>query len=536
VTDPPAELRSSGSSARTLARAGLIVTSAFVISRLLGYVRVLVITWAFGDRLDELDAFFAAFRIPDLMFQLVAAGALSSAVIPMVSRLVATGQAARAWRVVSSITTLMLVALAVLSALLFVGADVIVPAITPGFSPDQLALTIELTRIMLLAPIVLALGAVATSVLNARGRFAASAAAPIAYNLGIILGALLLGPALGIHSLAVGVVLGSLGHALVQLAPLMRTGFRYRPTVAIGDAEVPRTLGLMAPRAMGLAAAQFTFIAITFFASSLPEGSLTAFNIAQTLLQIPLGVIGVPLGIVLLPAMSREIATGTVAGFTRMVSQGLRVLMVAMLPIAAAGIVLRHDVVALLFGVSLSPSAVDATADTLAWLLLGLAAHSAIAVLARAFYAGQDTLTPVLVAVLSVGVNIAVAAATVDTLGLTGLALCIAVGAWVEITVLAVVFARRYPELETRPILLAFGRSLVASLAGAACALLVVAGIRAVVGADPGPVQLAAEIGVGGTVAALAYGGMMSLLRAPELPALIALGRDLLRRQPAPAR
>ncbi|MFL5672837.1 MAG: lipid II flippase MurJ, partial [Chloroflexota bacterium] len=151
----------------SLARAGLIVSSAFLVSRVLGYIRVIVIANAFPS--TELDAFFAAFRIPDLIFQLVAAGAVSSALIPVVSSLLAGDERARAWRVVSTVANLMLVGLAVLAVLVFVWAPLIVPAITPGFSQDQIARTVELTRTMLLSPIFLALGAIATSVLNSEG-------------------------------------------------------------------------------------------------------------------------------------------------------------------------------------------------------------------------------------------------------------------------------------------------------------------------------------------------------------------------------
>ena len=238
------------SGAGTIARAGLIVSSAFLVSRILGYVRLVVIGDVFGSS-AELDAFFAAFRLPDLIFQLVAAGALSSALVPIVTGLFTKGEEARAWRVVSTVINLMLIGLAILAVALFILAPVIVPIITPGFGPAQLDRTVELTRIMLLSPIFLALGAVATSVLNAGGRFAASAIAPIVYNIAIILAALLLGPRFGVEGLAAGVVVGSLSHLLVQIRPLSRLGFRYEPHIDGKDPQARRALTLMAPRAIG---------------------------------------------------------------------------------------------------------------------------------------------------------------------------------------------------------------------------------------------------------------------------------------------
>ncbi|TMC66438.1 MAG: murein biosynthesis integral membrane protein MurJ, partial [Chloroflexi bacterium] len=215
-------------------------------------------------RPPELDSFFAAFRIPDLIFQLVAAGALGSALIPIVAGLLATGEQARAWRVVSTVTNLMLIGLLVLAVLLFVLAPVVVPAITPGFTNAiERDRTIELTRLMLLSPIFLALGSVATSVLNAAGRFAAAAIAPVVYNLAIIAATLVLAHPFGVEGLAIGVVCGSLGHLLVQLWSVTRLGFRYSPRIDGSDPQARTALWLMAPRALGLGAGQVTFVVMT---------------------------------------------------------------------------------------------------------------------------------------------------------------------------------------------------------------------------------------------------------------------------------
>ncbi|HET7169080.1 MAG TPA: murein biosynthesis integral membrane protein MurJ, partial [Candidatus Limnocylindrales bacterium] len=383
--------------ARTLARAGLIVSGAFLVSRLLGWIRLVVIAHSVRDP-AELDAFFAAFRIPDLLFQLVAAGALSSALIPIVTGLLETDGERRAWRVVSTVTNLMLGALLVLAVIVFLAADVLVPIYTSGFEPTTMARTIELTRIMVLSPIFLALGAVATSVLNARGRFAAAAIAPIVYNLAIIGGALILAPSLGAVGLAVGVVSGSIGHLLVQVVPLRAIGFRYEPRVDADDTAARRALALMAPRAVGLGATQITFVVVTALATTVGVGAVTAFTVAFTLLQIPMGLIGVPLGVVLFPSLAREVASGRHEAFVALLGQALRLIAFVMLPVAVLTALLRTEVVAMLFG-SFTPAAITLTADTLLAFLIGLVAHALIAVLARAFYAQQDTLTPVLAAV-----------------------------------------------------------------------------------------------------------------------------------------
>jgi putative peptidoglycan lipid II flippase len=524
----------------TLARAGLIVSAAFLLSRLLGYVRGSTMAAVFGLS-DQLDAFYAAFRLPDLMFQLVAAGALSAALIPIISGLIATGEQPRAWRVVSTVTTLMLIALLGLSVVFFIAAPAIMPLIT-DFEGAQLDQTIELTRIMLLSPILLALGAVATSALNARGQFAAAAIAPSVYNLGIIFGAIVLAPALGTTvdgvlvpnpvGLAIGVVLGSLGHVLVQLRPLSSIGFRFQPHARLEDALARKALLLMAPRAVGLGASQITFVAMTIFATGLDQtGALSAFNLAMLLLQIPLGVIGVPLGIVLLPAMSRELATGTVEQFLGMVGRALRVLVFVMLPIAALGMVLGREIVDLLFGYAeFDAAAVELTASALVVLLIGLAAHSMIAVLARAFYAGQDTLTPVLAAIGAVIVNVTVGALAVGPYGLPGLAFAIAAGAWLEASVLLVVLWRRYRALDVVALGVTFGRALLGAAVAAAIALAALALLDGLLSVDEGKLAVLGRAVIAGGAGALGYLAMSLVLRAPELPALVGVATDLVRR------
>ncbi len=515
---------------RHLARAGLIVSAAFLASRVLGWVRTIVIVRN-GGSLAELDAFFAAFRIPDLIFQLVAAGALSSALIPIVSGLFATGEHARAWRVVSTVTNLMLIGLAVLGLIVLIAAPAIVAFITPGFDAAQTAKTVELTRIMILSPIFLALGSVATSVLNAGGRFAASAIAPVTYNLAIIGAALLLAPSMGVEGLAIGVVLGSLTHLLVQLRPLARLGFRYVPAIDVGDVVARKALTLMAPRAIGLGASQITFVVVTSLATLQGPGAVTSFNVAFTLLQIPIGVIGVPLGIVVLPSLSRVAAVGREPEFVSMLTRALRLLVYVMIPIGALFAIVRVETVSLLFDDgSYDGAALALTAATLFAFLVGLAAHALIAVLARAFYARQDTLTPVLAAVGAVVINVSLAVVLVGPLGLPGVALAIAIAAWLEAIALVVVLARRVAGFRPSALLGVGLTSAVGTVVASAAGLAVREILERTIGPDPGKLLLALEIAVISVAFGLVYAGVSLALRIPELPSIVGVMVDVLRR------
>ena len=515
---------------RSIARAGLIVTGAFLVSRVLGWVRIVVIGTTFGAS-SELDAFFAAFRIPDLIFQLVAAGALGSALIPVLAGLLATGEPSRAWRVASTVTNLVTGALVVLAAVVAIFASWIVPAITPGFDAPTTALAVELTQIMLLSPILLGLGAVATSILNAGDRFAAAAVAPVVYNLAIIGAALLLAPSMGVHSLAVGVVAGSVLHIAIQVPALRAIGYRYAPSVELGDPATREALLLMVPRAIGLGVSQITLLVSTALASGLATGAVTAFNVAFTLLQIPIGVIGVPLAMVILPSMSRELVRGGVEEYLRLVTRAVRLLLFVMLPVTAIGIVVRLPAVAVLFDYGrFGDSAVALTADALLFFLLGLAAHALIAVLARAFYAGKDTVTPVIAAVIAVTINVGMGLALVGQMGLGALSLAIAVGAWAECVFLLVVLRRRYPALDLAAIGRAFVEAAVAAAAGGAAALATYLVLEGATAGLPEKVEQAALLLIPSAVGLGAFLLVSVALRIPELPTIVGVMADLPRR------
>jgi putative peptidoglycan lipid II flippase len=515
--------------AGSLARAGLVVTAAFLGSRILGWVRLVVIGNLFGAGSD-LDAYFAAFRIPDLIYQLAAAGALASALVPVLAQLLHNGEHERAWRVTSSVINLMMIALLIGSLLFAVFAPVIVPMLVPGFDVVNTELTIQLTRIMLLSPVLLALGSVASSVLNTQGRFGAAAVAPMLYNGLIIVCAIALSPFMGIHALAVGVVVGSLAHLLVQV-PALRGRFHYDLSLDIRDPATRQALFLMAPRAIGLGVNQITFVVNTTLATGLGVGAVVAYNIAYNVLQIPIGVIGVPLGVILLPALSRAVAAGRTAEFGALLRQSLRLLLYVTLWIAAVGIVLRRQTVLLLFGWGFDRAALALTSNTLLFFLIGLPANCMNVVLARAFYSGQDTRTPVLVAAASVGVNVVISLVTVGSMGLAGLALGIAVGGWFDTVVLSFLLWRRTKSFDLGGIL---GGGLVFAAGAGLAALAALAVTRfghPIFGATPGRGLLLVEMLVAAAAAGATYLLYSRLMHVPELTRLVGLLRSEVRRR-----
>lgn len=455
----------TGAAAGFLIRAGLLLTAAAVVSRVLGWVRLLVIGAQFGAT-SELDAYLAAFRIPDAIFQLVVAGALSAALIPVYAGYRARGEENEGWTLASSVINLVVLALVGLSVVMAIAAPWLMPIVAPGFDPETTALTVRLTQIMLISPVFIGLGAVISGLLQTHGRFGASAVAPLIYNVAIIGAAVTLAPTLGVEGLAVGVVIGAIGHLVVQLPDLRSLGPRWRPRVDLRHRGVRRVSVLMGPRMLGLAAGQVNLIVSTALASGLAAGSVTAFTYAFQLSQLPVGIIGVSIAVALFPTLSRDAALGRASEIRRQVNASLRVLVFVAAPLAALMVVLREPVASVFFEYGLfSADSATRTASALAWFAIGVPAHVVVHVLTRAFYAMQDTWTPVAWAVVAVVANIGLMLALVGPMGVEGLALALSVSATLEVIGLLIALRRRLGGLDGRTLAASFARSGAATLA-----------------------------------------------------------------------
>ena len=513
-----------------LLTASLILTVAALASRLLGWVRLLVIGSQFGAS-SELDAYFAAFRIPDAIFQLVVAGALSAALIPVFQSYRARGQDEEAWRLASSIINLVLIALVALSALMAILAPVLVPIVAPGFDTETTALTVKLTQIMLLSPVLVGMGAVVTGILNSYQQFTMPAIAPLLYNLAIIAAAIFLAPVMGVEGLAVGVVIGSAAHLLVQLPSLARTGGRFELRINLGHPGVRKVGWLMGPRMLGLAAGQLNFLVSTVLASGLAAGSLTAYNYAFQLSQIPVGIIGVSIAVALFPTLSHDAALGNIGRIRAQVSGSVRVLVFISAILTAMTIVLREPIAATFYQYG-AFSAEDSarTASALAFFAIGLVGHIVVHVLTRAFYAMQDTRTPVAWAIVAVAINIPLMVMLVGPMGVEGLALALSVSAVIEVIGLLWYLHRRLESIEGAAIVAAVARA----TAGAVVASVVMfAGLRIAeiviptLLADPigRLVVLAALVAAGGA----AFVGVAAAIRSPELAQFVVALRRMRR-------
>ncbi len=462
---PPPDPSTGPTVGRVLVNASLILTVAALASRLLGWVRLLVIGSQFGAS-RELDAYFAAFRIPDAIFQLVVAGALSAALIPVFSSYRARGQEREAWKLASSIINLVLIALAALSLLMAIFAPLLVPIVAPGFDAPTTELTVRMTRVMLLSPVFIGMGAVVSGILNSYQRFAVPAIAPLVYNLAIIAAAIFLAPVMGVEGLAVGVAVGSLLHLVIQLPNLGGVGQRYDLSIGLRHPGVRKVAWLMGPRMLGLAAGQINFIVSISLASGLPEGSITAYNYAFQLSQIPVGVLGVSVAVALFPTLSRDAALGRIGEIRRQVAGSLRILVFLGAPLTAIMIVLAKPLAAVFFQYGLfSASSAERTAGALAFFSIGLVGHIVVHVLTRAFYAMQDTRTPVAWAVIAVAINVPLMIWLVGPMGVQGLALALSISAVLEVIGLLWALRRRIESIEEAAVLRSVARSGIAAIA-----------------------------------------------------------------------
>ena len=501
-----------------IARAATLVMALFVVSRTLGLVREMVIGARFGAS-AELDAYLAAFRLPDLLFTLVAGGALASAFIPTFSERLAHGRLDDAWGLASKVGNLLflsLVGLAILAGLL--ARPLVAHVIAPGFTPEQQALTVHLMRWMLVSTVIFGVSGLLMGILNSFHHFLLPALAPVLYNTSIILAAWLLAPHLGIYALVIGVVVGAALHLSIQVPGLIRFKARWHASLSLADAGVREVLRLMAPRVLGLAVVQINFIVNVFLASHLVEGSISALNYAWLIMLLPQGIFAQSIATAAFPTFSHQAALGERRAMQHTLGGLFSLLIFLTLPAAALLVLLREPLVALL----LQRGAFDAratamTAYALGFYALGLVGHALVEVSARSFYAMKDTKTPVIIGVAVMGLNVLLSLVLVKPLAHGGLALANALATTLEMAALLWMLRKKLGGWEEARV----GASLARAVLATALMAGLVYGLKAQV---PG-LPLAWQAIVFGVLAGGIYLLVAWVIRSPELAALPRLLR-----------
>jgi putative peptidoglycan lipid II flippase len=447
----------------------LIVMAGFVLSRLTGLLRDIVVSARFGTS-PEYGAYIAAFRITDLLYIVIIGGALGSSLIPVFIQVWDRDGEPQAWRLASAITTWALLVLGAASALLWLLAPFLARFAygSASFTPELLELTTTLTRLFLLSPLLLGLGGLAMAVLNARERFTLPALAPSLYNLGIILGALALSPFLGIWGLAWGVVIGALLYLLFQLPGLIQLRMRLRPTLGRQLAEVGTVAQQMAPRVLGQSAAHISTIITAALAARLARGPelLAGLNYAYQIMLLPYGVFSLSLSTVAYPTLARLNAEGRHDELAALLRRTLGTILFLTLPAAVALMLLGAPIVRLLLqrGEFDDTSLRDTTAALIGYAA-ALPAFAASEILIRAFYAMQRTWLPVLIGLLQVGLNLLLGL-FLSTNGIQGLAFAFSIANNIEVLLLVVALPTLLPTVwQHGPFWRSLAAALLASLA-----------------------------------------------------------------------
>lgn len=494
-----------------LAIAAAIVAFGFLGSRVLGILRTTFIARAFGAGPD-IDAYNVAFRVPDLIFQLVAGATLASAFIPVFARVTRREGDERAWELASNVLNLVMLATAALCVVAFVIAPVVVPWTAPGLEGEAETKAIQLTRIMLLSPLLFAASGILTGILNGRQRFMLTALAPMLYNLAIIFGAVALSGPWGIEGLAIGVVLGAGLHLGVQVPGVIRERMRYRPSLNWHDSAVREVARLMGPRVVGLAAAQFNFIIGSIFATQVGEGAFTRLTFAWTIGLLPVALFAMALSTAVFPRLANLVADNDLDGMQTTLGRGLRAIMFLTIPAALGLLFLRDPATRMLLQYGeFTPADATSTAAALGFFCLGIVPLAGIEIHSRGFYAMGDTRTPVALAVMAVAINLVLSALLWREFGINGLAFALSTAAWAEWVLLYWLFVRRSGAGVADDL----GAMARYSFAAAIMALFLALGFIWYEGGDRVD---AFVVGIAGSIAGLAvYAAMARWMRIPEL-------------------
>ncbi|MFA5000379.1 MAG: murein biosynthesis integral membrane protein MurJ [Patescibacteria group bacterium] len=488
--------------------AAALVALSSLASRLLGVVRDRILAGQFGAG-QTLDIYYAAFRIPDLIFNLIVLGALSAGFIPIFTSLLKGGEATtegressaeikarsnnqegslqsatsgldaaseannnEAWRLANNVLNFLLLGLFVLSAVGIIFAPALTRIIAPGFDSESQALTSVLTRIMFLSPIFLGISGIFGGILQSFKRFLVYSLAPIFYNVGIIIGALYFVPRWGVAGLAWGVVLGAFLHMVVQWPSVCRLGFRYKFLLQARDVAVRRLGRMMVPRTLSLAISQINLVVITILASRLSSGSLAVFNFANNLQSFPIGIFGVSFAIAAFPslaasAFNRERLT---ADFSKTIRQ----ILFFIVPATVLIIALRAQIIRVVLGTgNFDWNDTILTMNTLGYFAISLFAQATIPLLVRVFYARENSATPFYLGLVTVAANIVLSLILGPLMGVAGLALAFSIANIINFILLWICLSFSIGALDLGRILISvFKFSISAAAAGGAAQIM----------------------------------------------------------------
>jgi putative peptidoglycan lipid II flippase len=412
------------------ARSSSVLAAGALASRIAGWARITVLIAIFGAT-GTLDPFLAAFRIPDIVFALVAAGSIATVLVPQLSALLEKGEGLRAQRLVGSVLVVMVVLLGLFGTVIVIAAKGLSGLLVGGLPSAQQSEAADLSIILYVATIALALSAICSSAAAARSRFGISAITGLLYSGGTIAGAIIGGRAAAGYGPALGTAVGAVAVLLVTGAVLVRSTLRpARPNFR--DPLLSAALRSLLPRVGSVLFVQLLLAYLVSLAGSSGPGAITIWSYAFTLMQVPLALVTSSIGMAILPKVAAHVARGDLARVRKLATLSLGTVIWMMSPIAALGALFAFDAVRLVVGGSIDVVEIAATADLLRLLLIGLVAHGIISVAIRLFYGLHDTLRPTVAEVTGCMVIFAFATLWFPSLGVPGIAIALPFGTWIQ--------------------------------------------------------------------------------------------------------
>jgi putative peptidoglycan lipid II flippase len=520
-----------------LARSAGIIGLATMTSRVLGLVREQVLAYYFGAG-DAMDAFRVAFRVPNLLRDLFAEGAMSAAFVPTFTRKLAEGGVDSAWRLGNSVLNGLVM---VTGSLVLVGL-VFAPAIVGFFAadfdavPGKLAMTVQLARIVLPFLTLVALAAALMGMLNALGHFFVPALSPALFNVAsivVVVAFVPLAPAMGVDPIvvvAIGTVVGGLAQVVVQWPPIRREGFRYRPAIDLNDEGLRRVLLLMGPGTVGLAATQINVFVNTILATGEGTGAVSWLDYAFRLMYLPIGIFGVSIATASTPAISRLVAERNLAHVRSTVARSIALMLLLNVPATLGLMALSTPIVRIIFERgSFTTADTVATAGALQFYALGLVGYSVVRIVSPAFYALDRSRIPVMASMSSVVINVALNLTLVRLMGYQGLALGTSVAALLNAGMQVLFLRRELGGIEGRTLAISLARATAIGMATAATGWAAERLLSTVISGEALAAQLL-RLGASIAVALVAFAASAALLRAPEFGEAMAVLRQRLRR------
>lgn len=461
---------------KEIIRQASTVSSATLVSRVLGYIRDCAVAYAFGAHFLA-DAFYAAFRISNLLRRLLGEGALSASFVPVFSGYLVKGSDKETKKFFSVIFTTLLILLVIICVLGIIFAPALTKLLTWGFAdePGKLELTVKLTRIMFPFMLFISLAALLTGVLNSLKVFFSPAVAPAFLSVSEITCVFAVLPFVStemqIVVLAASVVAGGVGQFLFQLIVLIKKGMKPVFKLSLDHPGQKVVARLMVPAMLGLSVDQINTFVDTICASFLQQGSITSLYYSNRVMQLPLALFGISLASVCLPSMSRSVAKNDIGSVKKTLNYSLRLMLLAVLPATIGLMVLSGPIIKLLFERGAFDSTATAlTASCLFFYSIGLIAYSGVKILANSFYAFQDTKMPLKIAYVSMVINIILNVILMRPLGVGGLALATAISSWINMTLLFYFLRKKLGLLDIKKTLPSIWKIILASVMMGLCA------------------------------------------------------------------